>query len=310
MEKSNVFNSKDITINYNLDNILDFYKKTSQFTDLGFYKNFAKSLPNEIDKLCLLQRMQTIHPIAYNDKNIRDKNNCFWGDMTKVPIYRIAYEEDYFPTAQSILAELLRRNSQYNINRDAKDKINITCRGQSILLASILKAKGIPSRVRSGFASYIKDDVNFYDHWITEYFNGSKWILVDADMYGSTLGFDLTNIPRNRFLFGAEAYLSLLNNKINKDKIIYTSNPLTLGVKASIRVMFYDFHCLMNNEIIFLHTPKYLKEKKFNLTINDLNELTDLASLMLTPEENFSKLKYIYDNEYKFRILYGGLNDT
>ena len=28
--------------------ILEFYKKTSSFTDLGYYKDFAKKLPNDI----------------------------------------------------------------------------------------------------------------------------------------------------------------------------------------------------------------------------------------------------------------------
>lgn len=313
MKKSNEFNSEDNVINHDTDNILDFYRRTSQFTDLGLYKNFARSLPNDVNKLCILQRMQTIHPVAYSNQNIRNESNCFWGDMTKVPVYRINYEEDYFPTAQSILAELLRRNPQYNVSRNAKDKINITCRGQSILLASILKAKSIPARVRSGFVNYLKNDGFYYDHWIVEYFdvNENIWKLVDADQHciDYDIGFDLNNIPSNKFLYGAEAYLSLMNSKINKDNIIYTSNPLTIGLEASIRVMFYDFHCLMNNEIIFLHTPKYLKEKDFNLTIDEFNELTDLANLMLEPESNFDKLKYIWKNENKFRILYGGLND-
>ena len=95
--------------------VLEFYKQTSQFTDLGYYKEFAKNLPNNIEELCVLQRMQIIHPVAYNDSNIRNKSNCFWGDMTKMPITRLDYEEDYFPTAQSIIAELLRKNPNYNI---------------------------------------------------------------------------------------------------------------------------------------------------------------------------------------------------
>ncbi len=31
--------------------ILEFYKGTSLYTDLGLYKDFAKSLPNNIEKL-------------------------------------------------------------------------------------------------------------------------------------------------------------------------------------------------------------------------------------------------------------------
>ena len=53
--------------------LLNFYKKTSAYTELGNYKDFAKSLPNDIKTLCLLQRRQIIHPItvieALNGKN-------------------------------------------------------------------------------------------------------------------------------------------------------------------------------------------------------------------------------------------------
>ena len=57
--------------------ILEFYKKTSPYTDLGYYKEFAKNLPNDIEELCLLQRMQIIHPVAFWDKEIRNKEKCF-----------------------------------------------------------------------------------------------------------------------------------------------------------------------------------------------------------------------------------------
>ena len=51
--------------------VLDFYKQTSLYTDLGLYKDFMKSLTDNIDELCILQRMQIIHPIAYSNPNIR-----------------------------------------------------------------------------------------------------------------------------------------------------------------------------------------------------------------------------------------------
>lgn len=292
--------------------VLEFYKQTSQFTDLGYYKEFTKNLPNNIEELCVLQRMQIIHPVAYNDSNIRNKSNCFWGDMTKMPITRLDYEEDYFPTAQSIIAELLRKNPNYNIKREAKDKINITCRGQAILLASILKAKGIPARARSGFAPYIKYDGISYDHWITEYYdeNENIWKLVDADEHcpDHEMGFDLNNIPYNRFIFGANAYLGLREKSINPESILYSSNPVTLGMKAALRGLFYDFHALMNNEIIFLHVPKYIKERKFNLSEDEYTELDNLARLMLDPNKNFKKLKCIWESNLKYRILCGALN--
>lgn len=292
--------------------ILEFYKKTSPFTDLGYYKEFARKLPNDIEELCLLQRKQIIHPFAFKDKEIRNKKDCFWGDMTKVPITKLEYEEDILPTAQSILAELLRRNTNYSIEREAKDKVNVTCRGQSILLASTLKAKEIPTRVRSGFVEYIHCDGVYYDHWITEYFDKKekRWKLVDADMHcpDYEIEFDLNDIPYDKMLFGAQAYLGIRQNKYKPEAILYSSDPPTLGLKAAIRGLFYDFHSLMNNEIIFLHMPKYIQDKNFELSEQEYQELDELAKLMLKPNENFKSLQEIWNKNLKFRIMSGGLN--
>lgn len=281
-------------------------------TDLGLYKDFMSNLTDNINELCVLQRKQIIHPVAFDNPDIRKQEKCFWGNMTKVPITRLDYEDDLFPTAISMISELLRKDNNYNKNRKAEDKIHVTCRGEAILLAATLKAKGYSARTRSGFAPYIKYDGVAYDHWITEYFDEVKnrWVLVDADEHcpDHEMGFDLNDIPRDKFIFGAEAYLGMRNNKYKTEEIYYASDPATLGLKASLRGLFYDFHSLMNDEIIFLHLPKYIQDKKFELTEEEYNELDKLATLMLEPDENFDKLLQIWNNEPKYRIMSGALN--
>lgn len=90
--------------------------------------------------------------------------------------------------------------------------------------------------------------------------------------------------------------------------IYYASDPATLGLKASIRGLFYDFHSLMNDEIIFLHLPKYIQDKKFELSEEEYIELDKLAELLLEPDKNFDKILYIWNKEPKFRIMSGALN--
>ena len=288
--------------------ILNFYKKTSLYTDLGLYKEFAVKLSNDIKELAKLQRMQIIHPIIIWN-NLQEG---WWDDLKKVPKTSIVFEDDIFPTAMSMLAELLRRDSNYSVNRKVEDKIHVTCRGEAILLASILKAKGIPTRVRSGFAEYLRHDGIYYDHWITEYYSYDKnrWVLVDADnQWGDTkIEFDLNDIPRDKFLLGAEAYQMLRNKKMTDSNILYASDPVTIGLPAAIRALFYDFHSLMNDEIIFDFVPRYILEKNFNLTEYELKELDELANLMIEPDNNFNKLYEIWNNNLKFRIMSGGLN--
>jgi len=123
-----------------------------------------------------------------------------------------------------------------------------------------------------------------------------------------TTKWDLNDIPRDKFIFGAEAYLGMRNNKYKTEEIYYASDPATLGLKASLRGLFYDFHSLMNDEIIFLHLPKYIQDKKFELTEEEYKELDKLAILMLESDENFDKLLQIWNNEPKYRIMSGALN--
>ena len=294
------------------DKILNFYKKTSIYTDLGFYKEFMKNLTDDINELCILQRKQIIHPTAFKIRGSKNEEKSIWGDITKIPITRLNFEDDLFPTAISMISELLRKDNNYHKERKMENKIHVTCRGEAILLASTLKAKGYSGRVRSGFAPYIEYDGVAYDHWITEYYdyNKKRWVLVDADEHciNKDIKFDLNDIPRNEFIFGAEAYLGIRNGKYKTEEIYYASDPATLGLKAAIRGLFYDFHSLMNNEIIFLHQPKYIQKKNFELSESEYKELDTLATLMLDPDKNFDELLRIWNTETKFRVMSGALN--
>lgn len=174
---------------------LNFTKKPVVLPTWDFTKNFAINLPSDIRELCLLQRHQIIHPVAIirarTDKNAFDEFSKFHGDISQIPFDRLLFENERFPTALAILAELLHRENEYSCDRKIQNKMHLTCREQAILLAAILKAKGISARVRSGFAPYISGDGIFHDHWICERFcdKENRWILTDADCCVEKFGF-------------------------------------------------------------------------------------------------------------------------
>ena len=62
------------------------------------------------------------------------------------------------------------------------------------------------------------------------------------------------------------------------------------------RTLFFDFHALMNNEVSYLLFPVYIDTSKefFELGIDGLKELDDLAILMLGPDKNFDELRYLF----------------
>lgn len=290
------------------ENIIKFYKQTSCFTDLGYYRDFAVSLTDDIQSLCLLQRHQIIHPVTIMMQ--RGVKDTFHGDMTKIPADRLLFENERYQTAVSILAELLRREGQYSLERKIENKLHLCCREQAILLAAILKAKGMAARVRSGFAGYIsKDGVN-HDHWITEYYDQEqeRWVLTDADCCCEDVDFNIYDIPRERFIFGAQAYLGLREKRYREEEISYASVPPTLGMKAALRALFYDFHSLMNDEIFFWHVPAYLAQKDMEPSMEEYGELDALAKLMFNPDENHEALREVWEREDKYRIVAGGFN--
>lgn len=104
--------------------------------------------------LDLLVRKQIIHRVTLKNGNTGSNEGLKYGDMTKVPWYRQP-EDDILVTVAAMLAELYRRDERgFVIDRAEEDKLVLTCRFIAILMASILKSKNIPARVRSGFTPY------------------------------------------------------------------------------------------------------------------------------------------------------------
>ncbi|MDE4947192.1 hypothetical protein NAI56_11850, partial [Francisella tularensis subsp. holarctica] len=64
-------------------------------------------------------------------------------------------EDDILVSAGSMLTELYRRNNiGFVEDSDPKDKLFLTCRFVSIMVASILMSKGIQARFRAGQTAY------------------------------------------------------------------------------------------------------------------------------------------------------------
>jgi hypothetical protein len=170
-------------------------------------------------------------------------------------------------------------------------------------MASILKAKGKPCRVRSGFASYLSEGNESIDHWINQYWDEQKqgWVTFDADGFFDQLDFDQYDIPENKFDWAADTWLGIRNGKLQPNN--YVNLGGFKGFMPTLWALFYDFHSLMNNEILYMQKPSFIDNKFDSLNENDLLKIDELAALMLEPDKNFDKLINIWNTEKKFRIL-------
>lgn len=287
--------------------VLDHYLELGMFTYPGLYKDYLVSLPDDIRELGLLVRKNFIHRTTLDAGNKGTNADLKYGDMTQVPWYRQA-EDDNLATASAMLAELFRRDSKGLVMDKKEDKLVLTCRYVSILMASILKTKGIPARVRAGFAGYFEGEKVAWDHWVTQYWNNAedRWVTIDVDGSLHRTGFDMYYIPEGKFDWSADAWIDV--RKGIKDGNYFHNAGGFRGLITIVWQLFYDFHCLMNSEVLYLHHPEMAMLNNFpKLPEEQLQEIDTLARLMQKPDENFDELLHLWETKKEFRLLKGAL---
>jgi hypothetical protein len=295
------------------DKILEHYSAFGEYTYPGLYQEKIKNdLPDNVREIGFLVRKNFIHRSTLAMGNVGTNADLKFGDMAKVSWWRQP-EDDVLVTTSAMLTELYRRDQRGFVgNREPQNKLVLTCRFVAIMMASILKSKGIPARVRSGNAPYF--DMSelgkvSVDHWINQYWNEKekRWITIDVDgSLSLNENFDAYDIPEGKFDFPADAWLGVRSGKLDP-KHFYNAKPET-GLIVVLWSLFYDFHSLMNSEIPYAHHPKYGNYEKFGmLTEGEFEKIDNLAKLMRKPDENFEELNRIWETEKEFRILDGGL---
>ncbi len=96
------------------------------------------------------------------------------------------------------------------VARPPAERVAANCRHFTVLMVSALRAHGVPARARCGFGGYFTPGF-FEDHWVCEYWTGSGWRLVDAQLDAKqretlAIDFDVLDVPRDRFLVAGEAW--------------------------------------------------------------------------------------------------------
>ncbi len=293
--------------------IRDHYLSFSAYTFPGLYaEKIQKELPKDVRKIGKLVRASLIHRSTLAEGNVGTNADLRFGDMRLMPWYRQP-EDDLFITAGAMLTEIYRRDVRGLIaDRKVEDKVILTCRYTAILMASILKTKGIPARVRAGHADYFLHQQNMNisaDHWINQYWDAEKhqWVTIDVDGSLSIAEeWDPYDLPEGKFDFPAVAWLAVRKGKV--DSLRFWNAKPERGLQVLLWSLFYDFHCLMNNEIPYIYGPKWGMAKYFaQATSSEITDIDHLAELMLDPDQNFSKLQDIWTTNRSFRVLYGGL---
>ncbi|MBN2093085.1 transglutaminase domain-containing protein [candidate division KSB1 bacterium] len=267
--------------------LLDFYRQYSAYTDPGEYAYLYKNLPDSLPELCLLIRSQFMHPYTelprYRDQIPKER----WNESFK------------YPTVQSILGGLVSYNSA-GLTKDRKpeDRLILGCRENALLLASILKYRGIPARVRTGHVTYLRPGFHL-SHTICEVWNEheNRWMLVDPSMIK-------IDFSREQFDFSHELWLKLQKKEIDPNQYAFPGRYS--GFVSIVGKVCPDLASILGTEYPIHHYAPILDnafENNDQLTDEHIATLNRISELMKSIDaENFSKLRDIYNSTPQIQI--------
>lgn len=270
--------------------ILEFYKKQGERTKVK--KETFKSFPNDIKKICEIIRGLGIHP-------------C---DLSKIglnlPKERI--KDRYLRTIQEVI-DKIKKLDENNLTKSRKpeDKIVIICKHFAMLLASILREKGIPARCRCGFATYFKNGW-FEDHWICEYWNGKKWVRVDPQIDKTKsvkkqiTSINFTDMPKDVFFPAGILWQLYRKNLLSGDFCGFSHEKGENGKWYIRGNMLRDFFALNKIEYTYQEESK-LMDRNYNPTKNDLKLLDQIAELTINSDKNFKQIRKLYNLKINLR---------
>lgn len=126
------------------------------------------------------------------------------------------------PIADRLDQVAIRDGQAFHIARPPRRRSVGTCRDFALMLCSFLRCKGVPSRLRCGFAAYLGG--RWEDHWVCEYWNREtrNWHLGDAQIDGVLadtyrIAVDRTDVPRNSFMTASDAWTACRNGRFQSE---------------------------------------------------------------------------------------------
>jgi len=112
------------------------------------------------------------------------------------------------------VADILSIATNRNLldREDAQPKVGGVCRDFAIIAVSAFRERGVPARLRVGFADYLVPG-RWEDHWLCEWYECGRWKRLDVEFAAiGGVSFDTMDVPRERFLTASEAWFRIQGN--------------------------------------------------------------------------------------------------
>ena len=277
-------------------NPLEFYAEHGVMSNPGKHSSWFSNLPDDIPALCKVVQGLLIHE--------------GWARSYGTSMPENRNLESSIRMVSKKMNRILELNNRPLIApRPAEQRLFSICRDFALLLTTMLRQKGIPARVRYGFATYFfpPDVVGYGDHVITEYWHAQeqRWVLVDAQLdelqcEAVHISFDPCDVPRDVFLTADVAWQRCQNKQ---------ADPKYFGFLPGYTGLWYvkghlarDIAALNKIEMLCWDYWGIFERRDFDLPDDDLKLLDQAAKLSLAGNEAFDDLHSLYHRDMRLRV--------
>ena len=275
--------------------VLSYYTRPEVMTATGRYGPLLAPLPRDIAGLAAVGQGLIVH-----EHMAQEGYGVALTEADRASVHTRPVEQ--------ILAQIVARDDRpLDIAREPAGRLPGNCRHFTVLMTALLRAQGTPARARCGFGAYFGGDM-FEDHWVCEYWNASqaRWALVDAQIDARQLGwfpidFDVTDVPRDRFLVAGQAWASYRAGQADPDKfglsVINESGDWWIAAN-----LMRDAAALLNIELLPWDVWGAMPGPS-DVIDEDLAALFDrLAKLTQEPDGTLAELRQLMHDDDRLRV--------
>lgn len=272
-----------------------YYAEPGPMSTLGAFAQLLEGLPDDVQSLVRAVQGVVTYDVVFPR---------FYGHT--LPEGR--FKEVHLRQVEKMLARIRAMSDEpLSAARTPDRRLLGRCRHYTLMLVSILRAKGVPARARVGFGRYFGPE-QFEDHWVCEYWDKvrRRWTLVDPQMdelwrKRLELKIDAFNVPRDQFLVAAGAWGLCRSGKVD---------PLRFGVSfAELHGLWFVADNLLR-DLAALNKVEVLPWDSWGGHLRPNEQVTGehlaffdrIAALTREPDHSFEKLREVYDSDERCRV--------
>jgi excinuclease ABC subunit A len=276
--------------------MLSYYASHSPITDPGPFAHLLECLPPDPAGLTQIVQGLLIHKLEVQLYNIQVS-----------PVQR---HELYLRTVQQILGRVQSIDpSPLTIERVPQQRVVSICRDFAVLFVAFARQQGIPARMRVGFAAYLDPNAVYrYDHWIAEYWNGLRWLLVDPQIDTvQRQSFKITcntmDLRHNQdFFLAGSAWEMARTGKVKST--LFRFNGHWKGFPCMRGSLLHDLQALNKLELTPMdYWDHFILMPEHELTVEDKALLDRTAELTVSVDQNFEEVQHLFHNMPRTKVV-------